>query len=113
MKLSSQAITLIVIYFLLTLVAMVSSVYHKTFSAGSIVGLILWLLIAAVFVYDTNCLTYGSCDVWSWVRTILYGIIPLFVMLLILYILLTSKSDKQQAEENGRKAQVVVSSEKN
>lgn len=69
---SNQAITVIVAYIFAIGMSFVQSNY--------VTGL-LWIFVLPIVTYDINCLTYGKCDSWSWVRVLL-SITPLFIYIL-------------------------------
>jgi len=81
--LSPQAIILAVIHIAVLVIAIIYAV--KTHVASNLpVPVIVFVVLTALLVYDTNCLTQGTCGVWSWVRTILYCIGPVTLILLVL-----------------------------
>lgn len=95
MSLSPQSITLLVVYILLMVIALILNIKAKQFTAGSIVGLIFTSLFLVLTVYDTNCLTSGSCGIWSWVRTVIYLIIPVLALIFMALSLFKKKDEKK------------------
>ena len=87
--LSPQSILLTVILGVLTLVAAVATFLNYT--EESLLGLIIWVAIFAILIYDTECLVTGSCGMWSWVRTILWSIIPIFVIVVLIMAMVRNK----------------------
>lgn len=82
-NLSTQAWTILIVYLLTLLVSIIIAISKGAFNAFTLLGIFLWLLYIGIFTYDTNCLTRGSCDVWSWIRTILHIIIPILSLILL------------------------------
>jgi len=69
---------------------------------GSIVLLIVVLLgipLALLFAYDINCLVVGNCNLWSWIRTVLY----LLVVVLSIVVTVLSLVRKDKANEKKEK----------
>lgn len=93
-----QALVLGIIYAVLTVFGFIASLVNKTFSASSFAGLVIWIGLAALIVYDTHCLTIGGCTIWSTVRTVLYSILPVIVILLI-FVSFFSKPEQKAVEE--------------
>lgn len=51
---------------------------------------ILALLMVALVVYDTNCLTSGNCVVWSWIRSLWMALgNVLFIIISIMFMVKT------------------------
>lgn len=78
-----QVITILTVYFLLSINLLVSS----GFSVPVIVSIFIQSLWMILLIYDTKCLVEGNCNTWAWVRTILMLLIPA-----ILIILMTAKA---------------------
>lgn len=96
--LSSQSIMIAIVYGLCAIIAAGGLV-----SSGNIgVGIICFIIISlytALIVYDTNCLTKGSCNIWSWVRTIMYTILPIIMLVVSLFAFIMSKSAKKDEHQ--------------
>ena len=97
MALSAQAYVIIGVYALCIIVGIimtiVSAIKDKkstesktgTTAVGVIayiISLIIMALLITLIVYDTNCLTAGQCNTWSWIRTALYVILPIISLVL-------------------------------
>ena len=52
----------------------------------------------ALLIYDTDCLTSGNCNIWSWIRTVLYAILPVLGIVLTImgYRQLSSQDTQMQ-----------------
>lgn len=87
--LSTQAIILSVVLGILTVVAAVATFMNYT--DESLAGLITWVILFAVVIYDTECLSIGPCTTWSWIRTILWSIIPVFMIVIIITAIVKTK----------------------
>lgn len=61
-----------------------------------VVAFFFWLIFIALLIYDTDCLTTGNCNVWSWIRTILYAILP---VLGIVFMVLGYRHQAQQVQD--------------
>jgi cell shape-determining protein MreC len=71
-----------------------------------VTGLVLAIAIImnAIYVFDTNCLTTGSCNIWSWVRTIFYVItMALSIWALIAIGTKLKKLNEEEEEEEKRR----------
>lgn len=91
---SPRAITLTAVLGLLALVSIVGA--FSDFSAGKLFSYILALLFAAITIYDTQCLVGGGCIVWSWIRTVLYCILP--IVAIIAFFMSFGKEKKEKNE---------------
>jgi|APGre2960657444_1045066.scaffolds.fasta_scaffold426298_1 hypothetical protein len=78
---SIPATILAIIYVIYTVLNVTLAVRDKSFNSGFVVAMFLWLAIALLIVYDTACLTSGQCTAWSWIRTVLYAIIPILLII--------------------------------
>lgn len=85
MNLSPQAITLAIVYVVVIIVSLSSSIWYKMFSPMTLVNLFISIMFFILILYDTNCLTKGECYVWSWIRTILYGAISIISIVLTIW----------------------------
>ena len=83
---SPQAWTIVFVYILLSISTMAIAIKNKTFkpSGSSVFGCLCTLLAIGIMTFDTDCLTSGSCEIWSWIRTILYIIVPVIAILVLL-----------------------------
>lgn len=59
---------------------------------------ILSVLFYAVTVYDTECLVVGNCHAWSWIRTILYLIIPTIYVVTYIWAMVKLAKMKKEAQ---------------
>jgi hypothetical protein len=91
-QISYQAIIVLIVYFLVLLVSFIGTVKKVKFTFRVFVSLLVSLFIIVLLVYDTNCLTEGTCNIWSWVRTIIYCIFPV-IALIFLFIAFFSKEE--------------------
>lgn len=84
MILSPQAMTVIVI---MSITALLSSAVMFKYGVGFMYilsSLLTWAVFILLLTFDTNCLTKGPCEVWSWIRTTLYIIMPVITILLLI-----------------------------
>jgi len=93
--LSLPAIITAIVFAVLLIVSLVTNIRFKTFSPMTVVGLFVSILMFALIVYDTNCLTQGNCNVWSWVRTLLYIIGPTAIVVMMIISLAKNKAPEQ------------------
>lgn len=102
--LSFQANLLAIVYIIIIVIAIITTIIQdiKLNKSGlitswvifsQIIGLFIWLIFVVLLIYDTDCLTTGNCNVWSWIRTILYLILP------VLGIVFTILGFRQLAKE--------------
>jgi len=94
---SPQAITLTAVLGFLALISIVG--VFADFSAGKLFAYILGLLFAAITIYDTQCLVGGGCIVWSWIRTVLYCILPIVAIIAFFMSFGKEKKEKQEKDE--------------
>lgn len=110
--LSNQALTLTVIYSIVVIISIVFTIIgvssdkkDKTEKRSAvyltfinIIFYIIWISLLALIVYDTQCLTSGECNIWSWVRTVIYAILPclsiIFTLLGISMLAYNSSNDE-------------------
>lgn len=82
-SISIQAIVLSVI--LLVLAAIHLYMLITSFSGAMLVSFIIYLVFMGVTVYDTECLVRGDCNVWAWIRTVLYTILPVILIVVLFH----------------------------
>lgn len=70
-----------IVYVLVILASIITSLAHRSFSSMTAVGMLLASIVICIMVYDTHCLTSGNCGVWSWIRTGIYVIIPIIALI--------------------------------
>ena len=88
---SIQALILAVLYIIIIVVALITSIAKHTFTISTFLNSIVSIGICALIVYDTNCLTSGGCTPWSWIRTTLYALLPIVALLGFVYSLFQAK----------------------
>lgn len=93
--LSVPAIVLAVVYGLLLILTAI--IGYKQITPLSVFFYILSIGMAALVVYDTSCLTQGECTIWSWIRTVLYAIVPILTVVFIMIAVLST--NKHEDEE--------------
>ena len=81
---TTQAKIILGLYVFIVVVTFIMSLVRGSFGIGPFISLIVTLLFALLLSFDTNCLTHGDCNKWSWIRTVLY-IIPLLVAIYFLF----------------------------
>lgn len=96
---SPQALVLLVVYIIFFVVGLIMSIKAKTFGMNTVFGLFGSILFLCLTVYDTNCLTAGNCGVWSWIRTILYVLIPLIALVIMFVSFFKGKDITKKTEE--------------
>ena len=101
MKLSPQAIILALVFSVLFVVNLVVTIWKKRFSPMTILSIFVSIMLYALIVYDTHCLTTGTCNVWSWIRTVLYSILP--ILLVVALIMSMVKNDSTESEQESNK----------
>ncbi len=95
---SIQAWMVLGVYVLLLIISFITAIVKKAFNASFLVGFIFSIGFVALMTYDTACLTHGTCDVWSWIRSVLWIIFP--VIFLIFYLFsLGQKSTTETVEK--------------
>lgn len=92
-----QALILLIVYVLCLIVALISSITYKQFNVYTGISLLFTLLFVILLTYDTNCLTAGNCGTWSWIRTVLYVILP--IIFLIMTLISFSQGAASKADE--------------
>lgn len=84
MSLTPQAILVLIVYVLSLTVGTVVSFHSGQFDVKAAIALLMSLGFLVLLVYDTQCLTMGSCSTWSWVRSVLYVIVPVVSMIMLI-----------------------------
>lgn len=96
MELSNQALTVSVVYSLVFIIYIILIVSQgEQFSLAYGVYFFLSLVVIVLTVYDTHCLSYGRCDTWSWIRTTIYCFLPVLVLVMLLYLVVTGQYKKK------------------
>jgi len=99
MLLSVQSIILTVVYGLCIIIGSIMLIplaFQAKMMDVFITASIMTLIYVGLLIYDTNCLTKGQCNVWSWIRTILYLILPIIVILMEISMIRALRSEKYQ-----------------
>ena len=78
---STQAIILLIVYILVILIGLGTTIYKEGMSLLLGLNVVLSIALTVLLAYDTACLTSGQCGTWSWVRTILYILIPIIAII--------------------------------
>ena len=60
-----------------------------------------------LLVYDTDCLVTGGCYVYSWIRTILY-LISIIIVIIVMSLTSFTKASLPTIKENAQQAPVVA-----
>lgn len=100
MLLSVQSIILIVVYALCILIGMIMFApiaFQAKIMDVFITTSIITLIYVALLIYDTNCLTAGQCNVWSWIRTVLYLILPIIIIIAEISMIRQFRNAKDQS----------------
>lgn len=93
-----QSIMLTVTYVIVTVLAAVMT-FTPPIKASGIMFLLLWVMFAMLIVYDTDCVVSGGCVAWSWVRTVLYMLLPMITSVILMVVIFMRK-DKDKDENN-------------
>lgn len=80
---SPQALVIAIVYALVILLSIIGMIQQKQLGVSAFFGLLLGIAFAWLIVYDTDCLTQGQCTVWSWIRTMLYVLFPVLMLILV------------------------------
>ena len=101
MGLSSQALAITIVYSIMFLLSIGMLFYsNEGFSMSYGVSYFISIVIVVLMVYDTHCLSVGRCDNWSWVRTTIYCIIPVLVIIMLAYAITTGQIGKKNADDD-------------
>lgn len=92
MLMTTPALILAIVLGALLIITNVALIMKKAFSVGTLLTSMIGAAVIALMVYDTDCLTRGSCVGWSWIRTILYSIVPVVTILYSVSGIVTSPS---------------------
>lgn len=95
MALTPQAILILIVYVLSLTVGMVASFHAGKFDVKAAIALLTSLGFLILLVYDTQCLTVGSCTTWSWVRSVLYVIVPVISLIMLIVGLYGGKKENE------------------
>ena len=99
MSWSAPAGVLAIVYIIVTLLNIIISIRQKEFGGVAIFFTMLWIALAVLIVYDTACLTEGQCTVWSWVRTCIYAVLPI----LLIVAFMSSLTNAKEAQKDDKK----------
>lgn len=102
---SFQSWTILTVSIIHTITLLVIVLVMDAFNWITAAALGISIILMAVYVFDTNCLTSGNCNIWSWVRTIFYVIILLLSIWAVASLGIKVKKLKEEAEEYERKRQ--------
>lgn len=94
MALTPQAILILIVYVLSLTIGTVASFHAGKFDVKAVVALLMSLAFLVLVVYDTQCLTMGSCTTWSWVRSVLYVIVPVISLIMMIVDMYGGKKEK-------------------
>jgi hypothetical protein len=94
--LSVQAWIIMSIYIISAIMSLVMMIKMHIPIYITLLFVFIWLITIPLLTYDTHCLTDGPCGVWSWIRTVLYCITPVVVILTSLFS--GSKSSEESQE---------------
>ena len=97
--LSLPATILACIYAIITILSLGLVIRDKRFTAGYVISSIIWILFAVLIVYDTACLTTGQCTAWSWIRTVLYAILPVIVIIMYMFALASPETKEEEQKK--------------
>lgn len=97
MSLTPQAILVLIVYVLSLTVGTVASFNAGKFDAKAAIALLTSVAFLMLIVYDTQCLTMGSCSTWSWVRSIMYVLVPVIGLIVLIVGLFGGKKEKESA----------------
>lgn len=103
MFLAPQSVLIAVVLGVLTLIAAVGTIVN--YSNEALAGLLLWVAVFAVVIYDTECLANSPCGVWSWIRTALWSLIPIFAIVTIVTATIKNRRRIQRLQQNDRRQQ--------
>lgn len=93
---STQSVIIAIVYILCLIVALIAIIKQNMFNIWSGIGLIFYLAFIMLLVYDTNCLTQGTCGTWSWIRTILYVFFPIISLITALIALFNTQKNENK-----------------
>lgn len=97
---SPQAYVVTIVYFIILIIYLGAIIKARQFTVMQIISFFVSLGMILLIIYDTDCLTKGSCNVWSWIRTIIYVIFPTLVIILLGLSLFTVDEDKQPKQQS-------------
>ncbi len=97
-KLSPQALTLAIIYIIVLFIGIFFTFWYKLFTPMYVLTTFVTIMFYVLILYDTNCLTKGECFVWSWIRTILYAILPIIYIYYMIWFMTEVKRNEVKSE---------------
>lgn len=95
---SPQAIVIFSVFLILAILSTIIMIKGKVDAYRIVISVLAWLASALLMAFDTNCLSAGQCDVWSWIRTSLYIILPVILIILMAIALLSEDKEKRQEQ---------------
>lgn len=93
MQLTSQSRTYLIFLIITTIINLICFTIVNGVSGFGFYLLFLLISIpfTILFLYTLNCLTYGTCDTWSWILAIL-NILSLIAITVLMIINATNKT---------------------
>jgi hypothetical protein len=106
---SAQAITIAIFYAIMFL--FIAYVSLRNLPMGmAFKSLSMFLIMIVLLIYDTDCLVTGGCNVYSWIRTVLYLIVVVIMLNIISLTMSLSTMAKNTAVEASTVTSQVVAS---
>jgi uncharacterized membrane protein len=96
---SPQTWIISIVLTVMTILFVTIAAMNKALGAHSIVPLIFWIFSIFLLSYDTECLVGGNCHIWSWIRTILYSIMPTIIIIILLLSMTSNNKNKQNDQK--------------
>lgn len=76
-------------------------------------GLIVWAIVtllsippALLVIYDVNCTVIGNCNVWSWLKTIIYVLTTIGLIIILLGVVYMKKKNQELKQTTSEKSNV-------
>ena len=105
---SPQAITISIFYFIMFLIVAFLAFKHMH-ALDALKVLTPFLITTLLLIYDTECLVTGGCYVYSWIRTILYLI---SIIIVIVSLTFFTASSIVSAVDQAQPTNVVTTTDK-
>ncbi len=102
MQLKLQAWIVGIAFLASQIMNLIGSIIIGEFILTTIFSLLVSVLFIALTMYDTQCLITGGCTVWSWIRTYLYLLIALFMIIGVIYLIIIKKKYEKLQKQQQR-----------
>ena len=93
---------ILIILILVFGVSLASMIVFKQWSVAGVAGLAGFFFVIILVTYDTECLVRGECRGWSWIRTFIYSIMPIVMVVMLILAMVKKNKNKGVVQEEAK-----------